>query len=131
MGLAGMGLGLMVTVYGAMRASWRLGRIIGDAVDWLWFVPAGVLVVVALFVADWGQLRLWAVVAMAVGFLMWTGLAEPLLFPVCRGVTAALAAFGRWLVRPLRGLGAVVTRRPRFSWPFRWRRGGEKRPPAG
>jgi spore cortex biosynthesis protein YabQ len=102
MALAGMVLGLMATVYGAERAVWRFGRMTGAVADWLWWVLATAVLLVGLFVADWGQLRGWALVTAAIGFLGWWWLAHPLLDRVCRAIATGLSRVWGIMVWPFR-----------------------------
>jgi hypothetical protein len=108
--LGGMSLGAWATLYGSFRSAIRLDSASGTAADVLWFFPAVGLFLAALAVAAWGELRVWAVVAAAVGFLLWWGLAHPLVgwltAVVCRAMSRAL----RWATRPFRRAGHRVGR---------------------
>ncbi len=76
--LAGFGLGLLSTSYGACRKVYRFWRGVGEFLDWLWFVLAAAIFLVVGFWVEWGTFRIWAVVFVVVGYLLWSGLGAPL-----------------------------------------------------
>jgi hypothetical protein len=124
--LAGMALGGWTSLYAAKRAAWRWRRTLGALADWTWFVVVAAIVLISLFIADWGQLRAWTLVAAALGFTLWMGLAHPLCFA---GAVAAFTGLrrawraagraGRWLGRTA---FAVIVDRPRACLLRRYRR---------
>ena len=109
--LAGLTVGLTVTVYGSMRRIWRLNRCMTAFGDWIWFLIVAAILVVALFLADWGQLRFWSLAMAGVGVFVWILLADPLVAAVCRMVfrtMARTAAVARWpVVTAASGLGKL------------------------
>jgi len=102
MALAGMALGMGITVYGALRAAWRLPRGLSDVVDALMVVGWGLPVALGLLVAAWGTVRLWTVVTLLVGLGLWVGLGAPLAGGVVRLSAKSLARLMRWLLTPCR-----------------------------
>lgn len=109
--LTGMGLGVMATAYAACRASCRFWRVLGHLSDWLWFVVAAILLVMGLVVADWGQLRLWALVALAIGFAVWMALAQPLALTLLVFVARAVKVMILdWALAPFWWLGQGLSR---------------------
>jgi spore cortex biosynthesis protein YabQ len=132
--LAGMGVGLFATMYHAWRRVCRPGRLIGAVADWGWWIPVTLIILVGLFVADWGQLRAWSLVLLAAGAGIWWGLAHSLVDGVLRFVGAALLrairailAPWRWAFRRLAMLLAGVARTLGAHLPPR---GGPKSPPS-
>ncbi|MCL8208547.1 MAG: spore cortex biosynthesis protein YabQ [Actinomycetia bacterium] len=106
--LGGMGVGALATLYGSARTAVRWGPLSGGFGDVLWFVPATGIFLASLALATWGELRLWAIVAAAVGFGLWMGLAHPVVGWVataaCRvgaWATDRLTRPGRWAARHL------------------------------
>lgn len=75
--LSGIGFGLLSTTYGAFRSQWRVLPGIRDALDWMFFVVLGMLYVVVLFWTDWGMFRVWSILAILLGYGLWTWLAAP------------------------------------------------------
>lgn len=102
MALGGMGVGALATLYGSFRAAVRCDPASGAAADVLWFAPAVGLFLAALAVAAWGELRLWAVVATAVGFALWMSLADPLVGWMATAVCRGGARAAEWATRPFR-----------------------------
>ena len=102
MALAGVALGIGMTVYGALRAAWRLPRGVGDVVDVLVVVVWGLPVALGLLVAAWGTVRLWAVVTLMVGLGVWTWLGAPLTGRVVRACAERVARVMHWLSAPCR-----------------------------
>lgn len=124
--LAGMALGFLATVYGACRYAWRFGRAVSGLADGFWFLSAALVFIAGLVVADWGQLRLWALVLAGVGFGLWTLLAEPVWFYIV-GFLAAVAARGAHVlcVEPSAFVARHVTALLRQGWQSihtRWRK---------
>lgn len=112
--LAGLLLGFGITVYGALRAEWRIPRPLGDVADLL-IVPAlAVPLAAALLVTTWGSFRAWTVVVLVLGLLLWTGLAAPLVGWAVRGAARCVAWAVRLALRPVRWIFRVV------AHPVRW-----------
>jgi len=118
--LVGMALGLWLELYrGHLRAARprRLGLLIRDVTFWL---GATAIAAFGLYLANWLDLRLYAMCCMALGILLSTSLAGPTVRPVAGAATRAAAALAQALLWPARALG-------------RGRRGarsGAPRPPA-
>jgi hypothetical protein len=80
--LTGAGLGLMSTAYGAVRAEWRLWKVAGHFLDWLWFVLAAIFVLTVYIWTDWGVFHFWSLLVMSLGYGLWVALAAPVMFGV-------------------------------------------------
>lgn len=102
--LAGIAMGFAATWYGVCRAKFRIWPVFRELLDWLFFVGLGVLVLVVLFWADWGVLRGWSLVWIAVGYGLWTGLAAPVVYDVLMAVAHVQARVAYWLGHPWRVL---------------------------
>lgn len=100
--LAGVAMGFGMTVYGALRAAWRLPRGVGDVVDVLVVVAWGLPVALGLLVAAWGTVRLWTVVTLLVGLGVWAWLGAPLTGRAVRACAERLARAMHWLWAPCR-----------------------------
>jgi hypothetical protein len=98
--LAGLLLGFGATVYGALRAEWRLPRPLGDVADVMVVLLLTVPLAAALLVTTWGSFRAWTVVLLALGLLVWTGLAAPLVSWAVRGAARCVAWTLRLAARP-------------------------------
>ncbi len=77
--VVGMSFGLLSTAYGACRKVYRPWLGIWHFFDWFWFVLAGGTFVVVLFWTEWGMFRIWTVVFVLFGYLLWGWLAAPLM----------------------------------------------------
>ncbi|PSR28818.1 MAG: hypothetical protein C7B47_04125 [Sulfobacillus thermosulfidooxidans] len=106
--LAGISLGLLSTIYGAMRTQWHIWNVIGHFLDWLWFVVAALLILVVYLWTDWGVFHAWSLLIIALGYGLWVWLAAPttfgwisrILFVEARMVFYVTFPF-RWFLRTL------------------------------
>ena len=121
--LAGVALGAALTLYGAVRAEWRLPRGLAFVLDTLFVLAAAVPVAAGLAVGTWGAVRLWAVAGLVLGLLLWSTLAAPAIGTLCRAAARQLRRSWRSALRPLRG---ALSRLAGFR--LRWRR--PKTPPC-
>lgn len=112
--LTGVALGLGLTLYGALRAEWRLPRGLSFALDILVVLAAAVPVAVGLAIGTWGTVRLWALVGLALGLLLWAALAAPAVGAVSRCAARLVRRAGRGALRPLLRLARL---RPRWLSP--------------
>lgn len=110
--LTGMALGFLSTFYGACRSQVRMWPGLRDALDWLWFVVAAILFLLVLFWTDWGVFKVWSIAWVALGYLVWSWLAAPLVFGVLVVFAHAEARTVHWLLRPWMTMG----RRGRRMW---------------
>jgi spore cortex biosynthesis protein YabQ len=132
----------VTTQAGMFLATALTGVVLAAAFDWLrvwravlrprgaWahlldaaFLPVGALVVAGgLLLANWGELRAYALAGIALGAWAWARLGSPLVLPLERAVAAGLLAAGR-------GLARAVTWPARRAWRL-VRRLARRRPPA-
>jgi spore cortex biosynthesis protein YabQ len=111
--LVGMAFGLWLEMY---RGHLRAARPKGVALfvrDLLFWLGATVLTAFGLYLANWLDLRLYAVVAVALGALWTSWLVGGPVRAVASVATRAFAAVGRVVAWPLRPLAYFVT------WPVR------------
>ncbi len=102
--LVGIALGLWLEAYrGHLRAARprRLGLLVRDLLFWL---GATLIAAFGLYFANWLDLRLYAISAMALGLCLTSLLAGPSVRAIAAAVTDAVGAVGRALARPLRVL---------------------------
>lgn len=133
--LTGCALGLSFDLYRAACAVRRLPPSVLGAADALYALSAAGIVAAGLLLAAWGEVRLYAVLALSGGTALYYLLASPAVLPAAvwtaRAVHRALAAAGALLataIGPLRAappaVGRVV-RRLRQSATGRGARAGE------
>ena len=97
--LTGVVLGLLITVYGSLRAEWRFPRWLSPAFDIVFVMNATLLVAAGLLLASWGTVRLWTITGLVLGLLGWSALGAPLAEAAARGVARQLRRLGRWAAR--------------------------------
>lgn len=115
--LVGMVLGLWLEIYrGHLRAARprRAGLLVRDLLFWS---GATVIAAFGLYFANWLDLRLYAVCAMAFGMLLASALAGPVVRPTSGAATRLVGACATVAMRPLRSLAR--RRRPRATRPPR------------
>jgi spore cortex biosynthesis protein YabQ len=108
--LVGMALGLWLELYrGHLRAARprRLGLLARDLLFW---AGATLIAAFGLYFANWFDVRLYALCAMALGILLTSALAGPIVRPASGGLTRALNAFGRALFWPVRAVARAFGR---------------------
>ena len=69
--------GLTASIYGAMIRAYRIGFFV-HVLDGLWFAMAGAVTVLVLIATNWGVFRIWTLLALVVGYAVWSVLAGPL-----------------------------------------------------
>jgi hypothetical protein len=116
--LAGMTLGLMATAYGAHLRAVRFRRGWHDVSDLTVPLLGAVVVVAALALSNWGEIRLWAVVGLAVGYGLWRWLAAPLVWRILVWVNRTACRLCGWAWSPMRLLGRLAARWGGGIW--RW-----------
>ena len=103
--LVGVALGLWLELYrGHLRAARprRLGLLARDLMFWC---GATLIAAFGLYLANWLDLRLYAVCSMALGILLSTSLAGPTVRPVAGAATRAAARLTHAAMWPVRALG--------------------------
>lgn len=103
--LAGILLGLLESLYTAHLRVARFRRGWNDATDLILCLVGTLVVAAAIAVADWGQLRLWSVVGMALGFGIFVALGRPLVLLATSAIERALCRLVRTLGRPFAWIG--------------------------
>lgn len=109
--LAGMGMGLMATAYGACRKIYRLWPGVGEFLDWFWFVIAAAFFLIVGFWTEWGVFRVWAVVFVLIGYLVWSWLAAPLVLSVLSAVAYGQARLAHYTLWPFWRIAIFVKSR--------------------
>ena len=105
--LTGVGLGLLITVYGSVRAEWRFPRLLSPLADGVFVLAASLPVAAGLLVATWGPVRLWAITGLVLGLLLWASLGAPVVAGLTRAVARVLRRLGRSVARALRSWPCV------------------------
>lgn len=108
--LSGVAVGLAATVYGAVRAVYRIPRNVAHFLDWLLTALIGVWAFLVLFATDWGRFRLWPILWMAMGYVLWVSLAAPPIYPLTRRLLFLQARVVGFCCRPLRWLFTLGAR---------------------
>ncbi len=98
--LAGIVLGLMETAYAAHLRVLRFRRGWHDVSDLLVPLLGAAVVVAALALSNWGELRLWSLVGLALGYAVWRGLGAPLAQSALRLGNRAACRGCRWAAEP-------------------------------
>lgn len=94
--MSGLVVGFGSTIYGALRAVYRWPLGFAHLMDWLSTALIGVYVFVLLFWTYWGSFRLWPILWMAAGYLLWVACASPMVYPPSYRLMRCQA---RWLNR--------------------------------
>jgi spore cortex biosynthesis protein YabQ len=97
--LAGMGLGLSFDVHRAVRHLGRARGRLSFLLDLGYGLGAGVWLAGCLIVANWGQLRWYALAGAALGVWTYSYLGSPLVRHVLRTTGRILRRAGSWLAR--------------------------------
>lgn len=110
--LAGMALGIAFDLYRAARGTIGPGPVLTAVGDVVFVALAAVGIASTLAIAAAGELRLYALVALAAGVAAYFGLASPVVLPPARAVwrlafrlLKPLATWARWLGRTATALG--------------------------
>lgn len=125
--LTGMTIGLWATVYGACRSQWRIWPGLAELLDWVFFIAVAILYVLMLFWSDWGIVRVWSLVGIALGYGLWAWLAAPFMFGVLSFVVHVEARAVYYMTLPVRRISRRVAR-PLGSRLRSWL--NQKNPPA-
>jgi len=96
---AGLAVGLYASLDAAARRLFDAGRTLALAMDLLFGVVAASITCLALVAAADGELRLYALMGVAAGYLIFRGTVAPLLSKACRMLAVPLRALNRWLGR--------------------------------
>lgn len=109
--LTGTALGFLSTTYGACRKTFRFWPGTAEVLDWLWFVMAAALFVVVAFWLEWGVFRIWSIVFVLLGYLIWTGLGAPLMLVILSTVAYGQARIVHYLIVPPVAAARLIKRR--------------------
>jgi hypothetical protein len=113
--LTGVAFGLLSTIYGACRAVYRIWPGLREFLDWFWFVVAAVVYLLVIFWSEWGVFRIWSLLFLLLGFLVWNGLGAPWAFPLLVAIArrqARLVHYALWPgVRAVRAVRYYFRRR--------------------
>ena len=127
--LTGVALGLMLDGYRALRRALRPARLLGHFLDVALVAGAVPVLAGGMLAANWGELRVYPVLALALGGALYLALASPVLLPVAvwgiRVVVRAVVAVVRAVTAPFR---AAVTAGGHFA---NWIRSRSPRPAEG
>lgn len=111
--LVGMAFGVLVDLYrGHLGATRSRGAMLAVQ-DGLFWLVAAVLVSVGLYFANWLEIRLYSVTAMALGALLAMWLAGPVVRPASAWVTRGGQAVLYVAVWPMRQVARAWARRPK------------------
>ncbi len=94
---AGLAVGLYVSLDAAARRLFEAGRVMALAMDLLLGLMVALIVVCALVVAADGELRLYALMGVFCGYLLYQGTLGPLLQALGRFAARRLRALLAWL----------------------------------
>lgn len=108
--LTGMTIGLWATAYGACRSQWRIWPGLAELLDWGFFIAVAILYVLMLFWSDWGIVRVWSLVGVALGYGLWAWLAAPFMFGVLSFVAHVEARAVYYMTLPVRRISRRVAK---------------------
>lgn len=94
---AGLLIGLYASLDGAARRLFDAGRILALFMDLLLGLVAGLIVLAALLLAADGELRLYALLGVICGYLVYLGTLGPALRAILRHLFRPLRRLARWL----------------------------------
>jgi hypothetical protein len=114
--LAGMSLGLMETAYGAHLRVLRFRRGWHDLTDLLAPLLGAAVVVTALALSNWGEIRLWAVVGLAMGYGLWRWLAAPFVWRMLVWANRTACRLCGWTWSPVHHGGRLAAKWGRALW---------------
>lgn len=121
-GLAGVGCGLALDGYRALRRVLPPPRWAGHVLDVLFVAGVAPVAAAGLLTANWGELRAYPVGGLVVGGGLYLALGSPVVLPagtaVLRGgvvAAVAVARAGSWPVRAVIGVGAGLAGRLRAA----------------
>jgi len=96
---AGLLAGLYVSIDGAARRLFEAGRLFGALMDLILGVVLAAVACIALIIAADGELRLYSLMGLLAGFLIYMGTLHPLLIQLFRLASIPLRAARRFLLR--------------------------------
>lgn len=96
---AGLLAGLYVSIDGAARRLFEAGRLFGALMDLILGVVLAAVACIALIIAADGELRLYSLMGLLAGFLIYMGTLHPLLIQLFRLASIPLRAVRRFLLR--------------------------------
>ena len=94
---AGLAVGLYASLDAAARRLFGAGRLLALMMDLVFGIAAAAVTCLALVVAADGELRLYALMGVAAGYLNFRGTVAPLLTKTCRILSVPLRTLGHWL----------------------------------
>jgi spore cortex biosynthesis protein YabQ len=121
-----MALGIAFDLYRAARGASRPGPVLTAVGDVLFIVAAAIWVARVLWLAAWGEPRLYVLVAFATGMAAYFGLASPTVLPPARALWRGLFRLLRPLVRVVRWFGRMAVALGRALWPVKADPDGEQ-----
>ncbi len=96
---AGLAVGLYASLDSAARRLFQAGRWLALTMDLLFGVVAAAMAAVALIVAADGELRLYSLLGLICGYLIFMGTLAPLLERILASLNRLLRALIHWLSR--------------------------------
>ena len=104
--LTGVAWSLCFDAYRAWRSLVKPHGLVSDAGDLAFWLAGALLVAAGLFLGNWGELRLYVFLGLALGGTLYFRLASPVLLPwlrrLLRGGSLACLWLGRQTLRPVR-----------------------------
>lgn len=94
---AGLAVGLYASLDGTARRLFEAGRVLSLMMDLLLGIVIASIACLALVIAADGEMRLYSLMGMLAGYLIYMGTLAPLLHKIARLVLIPLRAFGRFL----------------------------------
>lgn len=110
--LVGMAFGIWSDLFRGHLYACRSRGLLLALEDGMFWLGATVLVAIGLYFANWLDIRLYAVAAMAAGAALAIWLAGPVVRPASTAATRAMQAVGRVLAWPVRRFARRIRRRP-------------------
>lgn len=131
--LTGVALGLLLDAYRAVCRAFRPARLAHHVLD-VGLVAAALPVVAGgMLAANWGALRVYPLLAFALGATLYLTLASPLLLPAAVWTITRVArwsvAIGRAVAAPIRAVANGCSQAARWLWGWLRRRAADGAPP--
>ncbi len=96
---AGLAVGLYVSLDGAARRLFGAGKLLSLIMDLMLGTAIAAVTCIALVIAADGELRLYSLMGIFCGFLVYMGTLNPLLHALARLLLVPLRALGRFLMQ--------------------------------
>ncbi|MBX6378866.1 MAG: hypothetical protein IRY95_10025 [Clostridia bacterium] len=117
MWLTGAVAGFLFDLLRLARGALAPVRWLRDVVDLVFWIPAGLLVILGFFLSSWGLVRNFAFLGLAAGAACYFLLASPVTAGVIAGLCRVGAVLGRRGVALVRRPARTAARRLRRLWP--------------